>query len=458
MFQTTISPTALQDLRSHLRGEVLSPYDSGYDSARRVWNGMIDRYPVLIARCTSTQDIVSAVQFARQHRLPVAIRGGGHSYAGYGTCDGGLIIDLSNRKKVQVDPVRRTAWAEAGLRLGEFLRETQASGLVTPVGAHTETGLTGLTLGGGLGLLMGKYGLTIDNLLAVEIVTSEGRMLRASADEHANLFWAVRGGGGNFGVVSAFHFQLHPLMQVLAGSVLHPLERAGEVLRFYREFTHSMPDELTVYASLVTTPHGLPVITLVLCYCGPLEEGQRLIGQVKTFGSPLLRAVRPMSYLNLTSLLDATAPCGKHYYSQTCTLATLNDEAIAILIASGQQRTSPLSQIVLQHVHGAASRVHPTATAFALRGEYYVLHILASWQEDAAGNATLHREWARSLWEHLQPLAIPEAYSNYQGDEAQDEPAIRASYGVNYERLVALKNSYDPTNLFHLNQNIKLTI
>jgi FAD/FMN-containing dehydrogenase len=454
MFDITINADALQHFKERLHGELIGPGDDGYESARRVWNGMIDRYPALIARCTSVSDVVRAVQFARRQDLPIAVRSGGHSYAGNSTCDGGIVIDLSRMKRVQVDPLKRTAWVQAGLTLGEFVRETQAFGLATTVGTVSETGLAGLTLGGGIGWLMGKYGLTIDSLLAVEIVTADGRVLRASATEHADLFWGVRGGGGNFGIVTAFQFQLHPVGPVLAGMVLHPVDRASEVLHFYREFSSTAPDELTAFAGLVTAPDGLPVVSISLCYCGPLEEGERLIAPVRTFGQPIVDLIRPMSYLELISMLDAVVPRGRHYYSKTRSLKQLSDEALETMIEYRSARPSPLALIVINHVHGAASRVGPTETAFALREEHYALQIMTAWED---GEASKHIAWARACWMALEPFATSEAYLNLMSDTGEEPVLVQTAYGANYERLVALKNAYDPTNFFHINQNIMPT-
>ena len=454
MFDITINADALQHFKERLHGELIGPGDDGYESARRVWNGMIDRYPALIARCTSVSDVVRAVQFARRQDLPIAVRSGGHSYAGNSTCDGGIVIDLSRMKRVQVDPLKRTAWVQAGLTLGEFVRETQAFGLATTVGTVSETGLAGLTLGGGIGWLMGKYGLTIDSLLTVEIVTADGRVLRASATEHADLFWGVRGGGGNFGIVTAFQFQLHPVGPVLAGMVLHPVDRASEVLHFYREFSSTAPDELTTFAGLVTAPDGLPVVAISLCYCGPLEEGERLIAPVRTFGQPIVDLIRPMFYLDLISMLDAGVPRGRHYYSKTRSLKQLSDEALETLIEFRSARPSPLALLVIQHVHGAASRVGPTETAFALREEHYAVQIMTAWEE---GEASKHIAWARACWKALEPFATREAYLNLMSDAGEEPVLVQTAYGANYERLVALKNTYDPTNIFQINQNIKPT-
>jgi FAD/FMN-containing dehydrogenase len=293
MFQRAANPKALRDFRASLHGEVIEPCDDGYDSARRVWNGMIDKYPALIIRCATRADVTHAVEFSRLQHLPVAVRGGGHSVSGQSVCDGGIVIDLSQMKGMRVDPLTCTARAEAGLRLSEFVRGIQPFGLVTTTGTVAGTGLAGLTLGGGLGWLMGKYGLTIDNLLAVDIVTADGQVKRASESSHPDLFWGVRGGGGNFGIVTAFDFQLHPVGAVLSGKVVYPMSRAREVLRFYREYTSRVPDELTAYACLMTTPDGEPAIAINLCSCGSLEAGERLVEPVRKFGAPPRRSDPP---------------------------------------------------------------------------------------------------------------------------------------------------------------------
>jgi FAD/FMN-containing dehydrogenase len=276
MFEKAINPTSLQDFKIHLHGELIVPGDDTYDSARKVWNGMIDTYPAAIAQCVDVADVLRSIQFARSQQLVVAVRSGGHSYPGHSTCDDGLVIDLSRMKAIQVDPGKRTARVQAGVTLAECIREMQQFGLAIPVGTASETGLAGLTLGGGLGWLMGKYGLTMDNLLAVELVTADGRVLRASSDEHPDLFWAVRGGGGNFGIVTSFEFRLHPVATLLPGLIFYPMDRSLEVLRLYREFSHTAPDELTAYAGLVTMPNGIAAAAIGICYCGSLEEGERL--------------------------------------------------------------------------------------------------------------------------------------------------------------------------------------
>jgi FAD/FMN-containing dehydrogenase len=301
MFDRAIKTEDLQDFKTHLHGELIVSRDDAYDSARKVWNGMIDKYPAAIARCDDVSDVITAVQFARSQQLVVAVRSGGHSYPGHSTCDGGLVIDLSRMKAIQIDPGKRTARVQAGVTLAECIREMQRFGLAIPVGTASETGLAGLTLGGGLGWLMGKYGLTMDSLLAVELVTADGQVLRASSDEHPDLFWAVRGGGGNFGIVTTFEFRLHPVATLLSGFIFYPMDRTLEVLQLYREFSRTTPDELTAYAGLLTMPNGIAAAAIGVCYCGSVEEGERLLAPLRTLGSPLADSpdVLPRTHLNV---------------------------------------------------------------------------------------------------------------------------------------------------------------
>lgn len=453
MSHTPLHPTALQDFKASLHGEVIGPHEEGYDSARHVWNGMVDRHPALIVRCVDVSDVIRVVQFARSHDLTVAVRAGGHDVSGHGVCDDGLVIDLSQMKGIQVDPEKRVARAEAGLTSGEFLRATQPLGLALPTGVFSTVGLSGLTLGGGIGWLSSRYGLTIDNLLAVEMVTADGSLLTASANEHPDLFWAVRGGGGNFGVVTALTFQLHPLAQVLRGSLIHPLARAREVLRFYREYTRQCPDELTVNANLTTGPDGHPVVILDACYCGDdLTEGERVLAPLRTFGPPLVDLIRPMSVLENTTLLDFVNQPGRFYAYHAEALPHLSDETLAIAIAFATSRPSPLSAVVFYQIHGAAMRIDPGTMAFNLRHDHYILEMIAQWTE---GEAQPHLEWVQRFQEAIKPFAEEGVYVNFLTDEG--EARIRASYGPNYERLVQVKNRYDPTNFFHVNQNIKPT-
>ena len=451
---TALEAAVIPQLQARLRGEVICPGDARYERSRRVWNGRIDRYPALIVYCADPHDVLTSIDFARSVGLPITVRGGGHSMVGLSVCNGALVIDLSRMKGIQIDPGKGIARVQAGLTLGEFVHATQAYGLATTTGTVSGTGLGGLTLGGGIGWLMGKLGLTVDSLLSVELVTADGQRLTATATEHPDLFWGMRGGGGNFGVATSFTFQLHPVAAVLAGKISYPLSQAREVLRFYREFTLAAPDELTASAALSTTSHGIPEISIDLCYAGPFAEGERLVAPLRRFGSPLVDLVHPRPYLQAISS-DAGDPDGRHYYEQASSLQELSDDVIDLIAASSADRTSPSSQVLIQHVHGAVRRVSPTATAFALREVPYVLNIVAAWNTEEAQEAERHTAWVRAFQAALLPFTLKGVYTNFLGDEGEEQ--VRASYGVNYERLVALKNTYDPTNVFRFNQNIKPT-
>ena len=451
----TLEYSTISTLKTRLRGEVILQHDELYDEARRVWNGRIDKYPFMIVRCLDVTDILIAIEFAREWDMTVAVRSGGHSMVGYSVTDGGLVIDPSHMKGIWVDPIKRVAQVQAGLTLGEFVSQTQRYGLATTTGTVSGTGVGGLTLGGGIGWLMGKHGMTIDNLLSADLITADGQVLTASATENPDLFWGLRGGGGNFGIISSFEFQLHEIGPVLAGKVVYPLAKAREVLRFYREFTSLAPDELTAYAVLETTSGGVPVIVINLCYCGPLSEGARLVEPLKNFGSPLIDHIHVRPYYRTISH-DTGAPDGRHYYEKAYSFKDLSDEVIEIVAEYSTSRTSPHSQVLIQHVHGAASRVNQSATAFALRDVPYVMNIVAAWNSYEANLAEQHLQWAHKLQAALEPFAESGVYTNFLGDEGDEQ--IRSSYGSNYERLVALKNRYDPTNFFQLNQNIKPTL
>jgi hypothetical protein len=441
---------ALNDFRAGLSGDLIFPGDPDYDTARRVWNGMIDRYPAMIVRCASRADVAAAVRFAQARDLPLAVRGGGHNSAGLAVCDGGMVIDLSQMKGITVDPLRLTAHAEPGLTLGEFVQAIEGAGFLTTTGVVSGTGMAGLTLGGGMGWLMGKYGLTIDNLLAVEIVTADGQIRMADENEHGDLLWAVRGGGGNFGIVTSFEYRLHPAEPLLAGMVVHPIERAREVLRFYRDFTANTPDELTTYAAFAHTPDGHPVIGLTACYAGPRAKAERIIAPLRQFGPPLVDRIRPMSYYELITMLDAGAPDGRSYYEKANTLPALTDEAIDQIVAIGTARTSPFSQLMIQHVHGAAARVAPDATAYALRFDHYVTGFVAAWDQ---GSGNGHIAWAREGFAATAPYATRGTYVNFLNEDGEER--VRAAYGANYARLARIKAKYDPNNVFRLNQNIR---
>jgi FAD/FMN-containing dehydrogenase len=445
----------VEALRDSLRGPLLRTGEAGYDAARAMWNGMIDRRPALIVRCAGVADVIHGVTFARTHQLLLAVRGGGHNVAGNAVCDGGLMLDLSGMKSVRVDPVRRTARAEPGLTWGEFDHETQTVGLATTGGQISTTGIAGLTLGGGWGYLARKYGLTSDNLLAVDLVTADSQLLTASATEHADLFWGVRGGGGNFGVVTSFEYQLYPVGPVLAGVVLHPFAQARAVLRFYRDFTQEAPDELASGAVCITLPDGTPVVGIVVCYSGPLEAGERVLHPLRAFGTPLADQIGIMPYTAAQKLVDAFYPPGLQQYWKASFLQELSEAAIDTIVASSAQRPTPLCHVVIEHtLGGAVSRVDREATAFQHRDVQYSFTSLGVCTDPAEVEKCVR--WARECWAAMQPFATGGVYVNYLGREA-DEGAerLRAAYGPEkYERLVALKNTYDPTNLFRLNQNI----
>jgi FAD/FMN-containing dehydrogenase len=456
---STISPNTVLDeetirgFRGSLGGELLCPTDAGYDTARRVWNGMIDKRPALIARCTGVADVRQAVTFARTHQLLVAVRGGSHNVAGYATCDDGLVIDLSPMKGVWVDPTRRKVRAQGGVLWGELDRETQVFGLATTGGTDPTTGIAGLTLGGGVGWLQGKYGLAIDNLLSVDVVTADGRCLTASATENADLFWGLRGGSGNFGIATAFEYQLHPVGPLLGGLIVYPFAQAKEVLRFYRDFTSAAPDELTAAAGFLTDPDGTLVAGIIAAYCGSLEEGEKVLKPLRSFGPPLADHIAPMPYEDVQKLLYVFK-ADVQTYVKADFLQGLTEEAIETLVAHAETISSPLSAIALLPINGAASRVAANATAFPHRTPHYHLFIISQWEDPAESDK--HIGWTRTFWEATRRFAGIGVYVN-ELDQDDGEDRYRAAYGVNYERLVALKNTYDPTNFFRLNPNIKPT-
>jgi FAD/FMN-containing dehydrogenase len=453
-----VEEAALKDFRASLRGSLLTPADAAYDEARRIHNGMFVRRPAVIARCLGTADVVGAVRFARAHELEVAVRGGGHSVAGKSVCEGGLMVDLSLMKGVHVDPGARTVRAQGGVTWGEFNCETQLHGLATTGGVVSTTGIAGLTLGGGLGWLMGKYGLAADNLTSAEVVTAAGDVVRASVEGDRELFWGLRGGGGNFGVVSSFEYRLHPVGPVTSGLAAHPIERAGEVLRFFREVTASVPDELTLNAGLLHAPDGsgVPLAAIVACHCGSLAEGEAGTRQIKRFGSPIVDTIGPASYVDTnTTIFDPGFPRGARNYWKSSFLAQLGDAAIDALIAQFAVCPSPMSVLVLEHFHGAAARVGVGETAFPQRRESYNLLVVSQWLDPTDDDENI--AWARATYDAMRPYMARESYANYQTDE-QSQNALEHAYGPNYPRLVALKNRLDPTNFFHLNNNVGPTM
>ena len=441
-------------------GELVTPGDAQYETARRVWNGMVDRKPSVIARCLDERDIAAALRVAVDRELPVAVRGGGHNVAGNAVCDDGVVIDLSAMKQIVVDSERRVARVQPGVLLGELDRATQSVGLATPTGNVSMTGLAGLTLGGGLGWIARKHGPTCDNLLSAQVVTVGGEIVSASEDENADLLWGLRGGGGNFGVVSSFEYQLHPVgPEVLAGGVLYSFADAPEVFRFFAEFVAQAPDELSVTASTFRAAPGLPVphdmhgelvTILAVCYAGDLSAGEKALGPLRNFGRPLADLIAPMPYVALQSGSDAAYPSGQQNYWKSHYVHEITDELIATLIEHAPRMPSPLSSFYFQHLGGAISRTGAEHAAFGHRDAAFDFAILTVWPDPAqtAENVT----WARDLFDAMQPHSTG-VYVNNLGTEGADR--VRAAYApATYERLVALKDTYDPRNVLRLNQNI----
>ncbi len=437
---------------AQLRGQLLRPGDGGYDAARTVWNGMVDKRPALIARCTGTADVVACVTFAREHEVLVSVRGGGHNYAGKAVCDGGLMIDLSPMKGITIDPARQTAHAQAGLRLGEFDRETQQFGLATTLGVNTDTGIAGLTLGGGYGWLAGKYGLACDNVLSMEVVTADGRVLQASAEHHADLFWGLRGAGANFGIVTSFVYRLHQVGPVLGGLVLHPLRE--DVLRFFDEFSRTAPDEVTTVGAVLTGPDGTPAFGTLVCYCGAPGTGEDVLTPLRSFSQPLADLITLRPYTEMQTVLDQAWPPGRHYYNKAHNVRTLSDGVIQTVLQYAGTLPTSVSNIAFQQLHGAASRIPIDETAFPHRYDHYDLLVHPA--TDDPTDAERMIRWARECWEALQPFAERAVYVNALEDALEEgERRVREAYGPNYDRLVELKQRYDPTNLFRLNSNIR---
>jgi len=450
-----LDDATVQDFTASLRGEVLRPTDEGYDEARKIQNGMIDRRPTLIARCAGVADVIASVNFARDQQLLLSVRGGGHSVPGFSVCDGGLMIDLSRMRGVRVDAARQTVRAEGGVTWGDFDHETQAFGLATTGGVVRTTGIAGLTLGGGHGFLMRKYGLTCDNLLSVDLITAEGQLLTASAEEHSDLFWALRGGGGNFGVATSFEYKLHEVGPVLAGMLIYPLARAKEIFRIYRDVTTAAPDELTLYFALATLPDGTQAAGVLGCYAGPIAEGERLLGPLRESGPHLADQFGPMPYTALQSIPENFNPPGMRNYWKSGYMTQLSDDAIDLLVEEYPSVPAPFTHLLVEQMGGALSRIGEDETAVSHRDALYNAIIIGMWAEPAEDERII--DWVRRLWEALRPFTSGGAYVNYEMSDA-GEDRVRVAYGYEkYERLVALKNRYDPTNMFRLNQNITPT-
>ncbi len=460
--ERVLETETVQAFADDFQGELLQPGEEGYDEARSIWNAMIQKQPAAIARCTGTADVVAAVNFARSHNLLLSVRGGGHNVAGHATCDRGLMVDLSQMKDVTVNPRRRTARARPGADLGDLDRETQLHGLATPTGIVSKTGLAGLTLGGGFGWLTRKYGFTCDNLISAEVVTAEGEVVWASEEQNADLFWGLRGGGGNFGIVTSFEYQLHPVgPTVLAGLLLHSLENAGRALRFYRDFASEAPDELGSLAVFRLAPSapfvpddqvGEPVLGLLVCYAGDIDEGRRLLRPLREFGPPLADLIEPKSYVELQAMLDQGQPEGKRYYSKSEYLAGLSDQAIDAIVKYGADMTSPLGRLAVMQLGGAASRIDEMAMAASHRDAGYVVAINNGWEDSTDSEVQI--EWTREAWSAIRPFSTG-TYVNFVSAQ-DDQERVKAAYGEEkYARLVEIKNEYDPDNFFRINQNIE---
>jgi FAD/FMN-containing dehydrogenase len=442
-------------LAAAFSGQLLKPMDSGYDDARRVHNGLVDKHPALIARCSGTADIADAVKLARTLNLEVAVRGGGHNVAGRAAIDDGLMIDLAPMKGIHVDVRNRTARAQGGVLWKEFNRETQLHGLATTGGVVGSTGIAGLTLGGGLGWLMPKYGLALDNLRSAEMVLADGSVVRASADENPDLFWAIRGGGGNFGIAASFEYDLHQVGPIITGGlVAHPLQRGVEVLKFFREACASAPDEMMLVAGLLTAPDGSghKIVGIVAAHCGTLQQGEPAVRSIKAFGPPVMDQMGPIPYCMQNAILDAAFPRGALNYWKAQFLTELSADAIRVLVDRFSVCPSPMSQIVVEHFHGAASRIGIADTACTIRVNGFNVAIASQWSDPR--DTPQCTDWCRATYSALQPYFAPMRYVNYLDNDEGPDPAAQI-YGPNYPRLRTLKSKYDPDNFFHTNVNIK---
>jgi FAD/FMN-containing dehydrogenase len=458
----TLSSETVDELRAQLRGNLCLPGDPGYDQARTVWNAMIDRRPALVVRAAGANDVMRAVEFARRHNLRLAVRGGGHNIAGNAVCDDGLMLDLTPMKSVRVDPARRTARVEPGVTLGELDRETQAFGLAIPVGVNSTTGIAGLTLGAGFGWISRAFGLSIDSLIAADVVTADGKLVHASEEDDPDLFWAIRGGGGNFGVVTSFEFKLHRVgPEVLSGLIVHPIAQAKELLQAYRRITAEAPDELAVWFVMRKAPplpflppewHGKEILAFAACYSGDPAKGQQVMAPLRALGKPIADVIAPHPFLAWQTILDPLLTPGMRNYWKSHSFTRLSDGAIDALIDHAHKLPSPECEIAFAQLGGAINNVAANATAYPHRDLQYVVNIHTRWSKAADDKACI--AWARALFDSLTPHATGGVYVNFMPeDEAQ---RVRAgAYGANYERLARLKAKYDPENLFRVNQNIR---
>ncbi len=460
--EVTVERSALDDLKTRLRGQLILPDSPGYDESRSVWNAMIDRRPAAIVRPAAVPDIVTGIRFAREQGLPLSIKGGGHNIAGLAVADGGLMLDLSLMRGVSVDPGSRTARAEAGCLLGDVDRATQEHGLAAVLGFVSQTGIAGLTLGGGFGYLSRRFGWTSDNLQSLEVVTADGRIVRASERENPDLFWGLRGGGGNFGVVTSFEYTLHPVgPEVVGGLIAWRGEDAPQVMELYRTLTRNAPPELAVVALLRMAPsapwlppevHGKPIVAFNVLYSGPVDEGEKVVAAIKGFGSPVGDILQRRTYVSQQSLVDATVPKGRRNYWKSDWLPGIEPELLPKLIEHARRIVSPYSAIAIFPLEGALNRLPEDYSPMGNRDAAYALNYQASWEK--ADDDQSNVEWARAAWQDIRPFSTGRAYINFQtADEGEER--IRATYGSNYDRLVELKTKWDPENLFHTNKNIE---
>ncbi len=452
---------AVSALRGKVRGTVALPGEDGYEAARTIWNAMIDRRPGLVVRCLDSADVINAVKIVRDEKLLVAVRGGGHNIAGNAVCDGGLLIDLSLMRAVRIDPASRTARVEPGATLADFDKEAQEFGLVTPLGINSTTGVAGLTLGGGFGWTTRKFGLTIDNLISAEVVTADAKLVRASEKENPDLFWALRGGGGNFGVVTSFEFKLHPLgPEVLSGLIVHPLEQAGELLPAFRRIAKEAPDELTTWVVMRKAPplpflpaewHGKEVLIFAACYAGDMKDGEKALQGLRALGKPIADVISPHPFAAWQAAFDPLLTPGARNYWKSHDFADLPDAAIKVILDAVRQLPSPECEVFIAHVGGAMARVAGDATAWPNRDAHFIMNVHTRWQDKAQDRACI--AWARRLFEAAAPFAAGSVYVNFMPDDENDR--VEKAYGTNYGRLAEIKRRYDPANLFRMNQNIR---
>ncbi len=446
------SRSAFKDLAALLTGQLVLPQDATYEPVRQLWNGGAHTRPAAIVRCATAQDVVHTVRWARSHGRALSVRGGGHDFAGRALCADGVVIDCTPMRAVTIDPEARTARAQGGATAGDLIDAARHDGLATTTGTVSSVGLAGLALGGGYGPLMGTYGLVADNLLSAQVVTADGRLVRASATEHADLLWGLRGGGGNFGVVVSLEYRLHPVTTVLSGLLLYPLDQARAVLRSYGEFIETAPDDLTIQSGFLQMPDGPPVLFLSPVYCGPLEEGERVLAPLRAFGKPLADQIQPVTYAALITALNALFPKGgRRYFIQTQSLDRLRAEAIEVFVESAQQLSSPFSAISVHHFHGAASRVAASETAFAPRRDHLMVELVAGWEpqspEEEPQEDQKHVLWAQGASRALSPYALTGGYINLL--DVGEQERVPLAFGPNYARLLELKRTYDPDDVFH---------